>query len=533
MLNRSRNTRMLTRSNFRNLGPSAILTAFLLPCLWAPSAFALDGRQDIVIAWMDDVTAHSMGAYGEPEAVATPNFDAIANNGLLYTNVTSPPLCSPSRRALYYGTSALQDGVGTAISVKGNMVEPPGSLAAPDPRQPNIVQSLSAAGYRTVLTGKLHAGHLCAGTLDCPDNTYAESMGWDEVHSMLSHAVISELPVSGTPASPFNHHRWWIEVDWLTGVGTYRTTYTTDSIADAAVGVLQDTDPRPLVLFVMFAAPHIPFNPPPGQVGICAATETDIHVDCYEESIEYIDVRMADIIAEMDWSEDILIYAADNGRPKTARDEQYCGATNSKSFAHPCGARVPLAIRGAGITSGTVTAPVMLADLHDTLLDIAGLTPNGPESVSFSACFTNPTTCNPRAISHAMIFRPNGRPPPPYAGTGYKRFEMFTQLALNGTLYGLRRVFDALPSGNDPGSFVDTLLDLGDLDPIDRTQRYGQVPISSPTGDALTAQTSLLAEIDRLVAGRWIAPDVPSLGPLALALMAAVLGIGTFKKLGG
>ena len=155
------------------------------------------------------------------------------------------------------------------------------------------------------------------------------------------------------------------------------------------------------------------------------------------------------------------------------------------------------------------------------------------EKRSFSACFTNPATCNPRAVSHAIIFAPNGRPPPPFAGSGYTKFEMFTQLALNGTLYGLRKVFDSAPVGDDPGPFVDTLLDLGGVDPIDRTQRYGQVPIPSPAGDALTAQATLLAEIDRLVAGRWTVPAVPSLGPSVLAMMAGVLGIAAFRKLGG
>jgi arylsulfatase A-like enzyme len=496
-----------------------------------PQAGTANGRQDIVIVLMDDVSAHSMGAYGEPEAVATPNFDAIANNGLLYTNVTSSTQCSPSRRSLYYGTSVLQDGVGRSIIPDGSSVLPRGALDAPDPQLPNLAQKLSAAGYRTVLTGKLHTGHLCAGTLDCPDDTFAESMGWDEVHSMVTHNVIKELPVSGTPAVPNNHHRWWIEVDWQTGEGTYRTSYSTDSIADAAVAVLQDTDPRPLALFVMFAAPHGPFNPPPGEVGDCAPSEAAEDDDCYRPAIEYIDERMADIIDELDWTEDILIYSADNGRPRLETPGQYCDDTNSKSFAHPCGTRVPLAIRGAGIETGTVVAPVMLADLHDTLLDIAGLTPDGPESVSFMDCFTNPATCDPRAISHAVVLSPNGRPLPPFAGIGYVKFELFTQLALNGTLYGLRRVYDVVPIGNDPGPYLDTLLDLGGVDPIDRSHRYGQVSIASPTGDALVAQTVLLAEIDRLLADRLTTELVASLGSFVLVLMAGAIGTRVYKRL--
>ena len=50
---------------------------------------------------LDDTGFGQLGCYGSP--IATPNIDALAAGGLLYTNMHTTALCSPSRSCILTG----------------------------------------------------------------------------------------------------------------------------------------------------------------------------------------------------------------------------------------------------------------------------------------------------------------------------------------------------------------------------------------------------------------------------------------------
>ena len=56
---------------------------------------------NIVIVLLDDLGFAQLGCYGSD--IDTPNIDALAANGLRYTNFHVTPLCSPTRAALLTG----------------------------------------------------------------------------------------------------------------------------------------------------------------------------------------------------------------------------------------------------------------------------------------------------------------------------------------------------------------------------------------------------------------------------------------------
>ncbi|MEM6317930.1 MAG: sulfatase-like hydrolase/transferase [Bacteroidota bacterium] len=65
-------------------------------------------RPNILLAIMDDATFSHMGAYG-CEWVKTPNFDRIAERGLLFMNAYTPNAkCAPSRAAILTGRNSWQ-----------------------------------------------------------------------------------------------------------------------------------------------------------------------------------------------------------------------------------------------------------------------------------------------------------------------------------------------------------------------------------------------------------------------------------------
>ena len=63
-----------------------------------------DKRPNVVIILADDVALMDFGAYGGE--ARTPNIDALAGRGALFTQYRASPLCSPSRVMLLTGMDA-------------------------------------------------------------------------------------------------------------------------------------------------------------------------------------------------------------------------------------------------------------------------------------------------------------------------------------------------------------------------------------------------------------------------------------------
>jgi hypothetical protein len=62
---------------------------------------AAAGAPNVLVIVLDDTGFGQLGCYGSP--IATPNLDALAAGGLLYTNMHTTALCSPSRSCIITG----------------------------------------------------------------------------------------------------------------------------------------------------------------------------------------------------------------------------------------------------------------------------------------------------------------------------------------------------------------------------------------------------------------------------------------------
>jgi len=107
-------------------------------CTWAATLWAVAGglacpaategsttcgsKPNIVLIVADDTGYWDLGAYlgGEARGMATPNLDAMAAKGMLFTDFYAQPSCTPGRAALQTGRIPNRSGMTTvAFQVHG------------------------------------------------------------------------------------------------------------------------------------------------------------------------------------------------------------------------------------------------------------------------------------------------------------------------------------------------------------------------------------------------------------------------------
>jgi arylsulfatase A-like enzyme len=76
---------------------------------WPQPVRPVPGSPNVLMVVLDDVGFGQLGCYGSP--IATPTFDALAANGLRYTNMHTTALCSPSRSCIVTGRNHHSNGM--------------------------------------------------------------------------------------------------------------------------------------------------------------------------------------------------------------------------------------------------------------------------------------------------------------------------------------------------------------------------------------------------------------------------------------
>ena len=199
-------------------------------------------QPNIVMVMADQLPAAALGAYGHP-VVKSPHIDSLAARGVVFENCTcNCPLCAPSRASMVTGRLPYRTGV------FDNGCELPAQI-------PTSLHHLRRAGYRTILSGKMHFigpdqlhGFDERLTTDIYPSFFDWTPNWRKGVYPNPGASVVQLKDAGLS-------RWNMQLDYDEEV-QFRALERLRALArDRA-------DRRPFFLCVSYTHPHEPFIVP-------------------------------------------------------------------------------------------------------------------------------------------------------------------------------------------------------------------------------------------------------------------------------
>lgn len=227
----------------------ALLIAVLLP---RASSGAAPSRPNILLIVADDLGYSDLGAYGSE--IPTPNIDALARQGRIYTNMYTTPLCAITRANLISGTDHHLVGLGTMLTPDEKQKGAPGYEGYLTDRALSIAELLRDSGYHTYMAGKWHLG------MEADQSPKAR--GFESSYALLpgfgDHYVASAGIYQGIEKGMYVYR----ENDAI--VEPPADFYSTDFYTDRLIADMDRNrrDGKPFFAFAAYTSPHWPLQAP-------------------------------------------------------------------------------------------------------------------------------------------------------------------------------------------------------------------------------------------------------------------------------
>ena len=156
---------------------------------WPEKPHAPEGAPNVLYIVLDDTGYSHLGCYGG--LVPTPNMDAIAADGLRYTDFNVCPLCSPTRSCLMTGYH--NQTVGMSF-LSANDMGYPNLRGTIDKKYGFLPEVLRENGYATFCIGKWHLGNESEMTSAGPYDNWPLGRGFERYYGFLNGATNQFYP---------------------------------------------------------------------------------------------------------------------------------------------------------------------------------------------------------------------------------------------------------------------------------------------------------------------------------------------------
>jgi arylsulfatase len=241
----------------------------------AADAASKTGRPNILLIVADDLGYADLGIFGGD--IETPSIDALAEQGVLFTQFHTAVLCSPTRAMLLSGNNNHVAGVGRqgSLGLVGRPVS--GYESGLSDRIAPLPKLLRDAGYRTYTIGKWHLG--------AQESEWPKAAGFERSFTLLygggSYFDYRSFRVGGSKfvadGKPAEYP-----------VGEYATTVYTDKLIE----FIEDDkdDDSPFFIYAAYTAPHWPLQVPDDYL--------DLYRGQYDDGYDALRERRMDSLKE-------------------------------------------------------------------------------------------------------------------------------------------------------------------------------------------------------------------------------------------
>ncbi len=215
------------------------------------AALSADDRPNIVIILADDMGYSDLGSFGSE--IQTPHLDALAQEGVRFTQFYTHASCSPTRSMLLSGVDTHINGLGNMDEwTAPNQVGVPGYEGYLNDAVVTLPQLLKEADYHTYMTGKWHMGK-------APDKI-PRARGFERDFSLLDGGGSYWDMMNVSARSP----RLVFTEDGLYLSELPKDYYATKTYTDKMIEFIEANraDDKPFFAYVAHQAPHDPYHLP-------------------------------------------------------------------------------------------------------------------------------------------------------------------------------------------------------------------------------------------------------------------------------
>ncbi len=243
-------------------------TALLVLAALLPLYGAAQERPNILLIVADDMGYTDLGAYGGE--ISTPNIDALADEGILFTQFHTAPVCAVTRAMLLSGNNNHVAGLGNQYGFFEARRDLPGYEGHLSERIAPLPRLLRDAGYHTYSAGKWHLG---------TDEAHSPKAAGFERHFNMTQGAASHYGTTGFHDGGSLYREDGADAQFPDGA--YAPEYYTDRLIEFIDS--NRGDGRPFFVYGAYTSPHWPLQVPESYF--------DLYAGRYDEGYDVLRER--------------------------------------------------------------------------------------------------------------------------------------------------------------------------------------------------------------------------------------------------
>jgi len=217
---------------------------------WPQPRRAAAGAPNVLFIVLDDTGFGQLGSYGSP--IATPNLDRLAANGLLYNNMHTTALCSPTRSCILTGRNHHSNHVAAIMELSTGY---PGYDCNIPFENGLLGEMLLQQGYNSYAVGKWHLTPAEQMSAAGPYDRWPTGRGFERYYGFLGGDTHQYYPA-------LVHDMHQVEPEKTPEEGYHLTEDLVDKAAGFIADAKQVAPDKPFFMYFATGAMHAPHHVP-------------------------------------------------------------------------------------------------------------------------------------------------------------------------------------------------------------------------------------------------------------------------------